>query len=568
MDHFQETGYDETPYYNQGEADNLDSDLEHWAMELTRFNNEQADTLSADWLDSNDAMPTNPSYNYNNQEVALLGNGQQTVSPEAIAHTSKTLSALPHAQTHHTTLGRQAYLHLQNIDPIIGGSLNSHHDNSEQSLSRHPSRPVSHGRSQQIRSSAEEVRILKDEVANLQYLLAQSQEALRLEQEERCQLEVAVSTKNKAGRRPNPESSLKESEPKNSRSANIEKFKADDYYEPIKHVPAEWAGPATGQLFTYTVDGELDPEAKFSPEELEDFLLNHPPDHPLVGSRPILWIGNVPADASKRYPTKESAACRFQDCPIANNTIRKGTYRVTIDEWGYNPEWVNKDPYHNAGYVHLYCLEKFMDLPGLYRRGVAVFADDRTFKEGRNKMAITRDYPTMKDIVDHYLVYAPSLPNRAPGMNGWYKHSLSLQLTEEHLRKQPATRQSVRGTRGGNSIDVHKNNLDELVANQPARCPSPRDPNAPKRKYARRTKAAGAKRKVADASELDFDEDGEFVVDPDVLESSPSTPPRQTRAAKRRKSVAQQSWELNGANTALDRTFEGRATRDWMDKRY
>jgi len=568
MEYPKYTGYGESSYYNVAQTDTLDSDLEHWTTELVKFNNEHPDSLPSDWLDTNNPMSSFPGHLHNIQEVAPLGNGTGTVSPEAIAHTSNTLSALPHPQTHYTALDKQVQAYPYNIDPNVLGGLTAHTNRPEQHVSSPSSGLMSYGQTHQSSSSSEEVRILKQEVARLQQELFNTQQALRTEQEARQQLEAASNTRNKPGPKPKANVPLKEGEPKNARTANIENFNADDYYEPNQVVPAEWVGPATGRTFTYTAEGELDPEAKFSPGELEDFLVNHPHNHPLLGSRPILWIGNVPADAGKRYPTKDSAACRFQECPIANNTIKKGSYRVTIDEWGYNPEWMNKDPYHNAGYVHLYCLEKFMDLPGLYRHGVAVFADCREFKEGRNKMAITRDYPSMKEIVEDYLKHAPSLGDRAPGLDGWYKNSLSLRLTEEHLRKQPATRQSVRGIRGGNSIDVHKNNLDELVANQQARRPrQPREPNAPKRKYTRRATASGRKRKTSDAFEDDSDEDEAFEIGSSILERASTTSTRETRAAKKLKSAAQPSWEVNGANGALDTTFRRRAVRDWMDKK-
>ena len=559
MANFENTGYGKSQHYNQGESSN---EFEDWTSKLDsleRFNHEHTDILPSDWLDF--TMPSYTCHNSNLQEMPPLGTRKRTIIPDALPHASTTLSALPSNQTHPTAVDYQTQSCLENIDPRIFESQSSYSIYPEQFLAA-PSR-------RRISSSSEEVQTLRQEVARLKEELLLTQQELKREQEARHRLETQGTLKKKPVSKPKLDDDLSKGEPKNARTANIKNFHADDYYEPIQEVPADWVGPATGRSFTYTAEGELDPEAKFSPEELQDFLLNHPQNHPLVNCKPILWIGNVPADSGNRYPTKESAACRFQNCPIPNHTIRKGLYRVTIDEWGYHPEWEIKDPFHNAGYVHLYCLEKFMDLPGLYRYGVAVFADTREFKEGRNKMAITRDYPSMREIVEDYLQYAPSLGvDRAPGLDGWYKDSLSLQLTEEHLKRQPATRQSVRGDRGGNSVDVHKNNLDVLIANQKTRRLKPlNDPNTPKRKYTKRAANRGIKRKTTDApSDVSDDDDEEFEIDSNVLESVSDTPPRETRAAKRQKLTATPSWQMNGANRVLDTVHGSRAVRDWMNK--
>ena len=571
MDQSKTRGDSQSSYYSQAETDNLNSDLEHWAMKLARFNNENPDILPSDYFDSLDSVNTMSNYpdHFSNVlEVAPLENATRMASREAIPHTSSTLSALPHSQTHYTALDNQAQAYPHNIDPEVLEGVSFSSNYPEQYLVSYPSRQASIDQTHQGSNFSEGERSFRQQVATLQQELWKTQQALRIEQEERRQLEATVNTRNDPGPNPEADFTQKKSRTKNSRSANIENFNAGDYYEPIQDVPADWVGPATGRIFTYTAEGELDTEAKFSPAELEDFLVNHPHDHPLAGSRPILWIGNVPADAGKRYPTKNSAACRFQDCPITNNTIRKGNFRVTIDEWGYNPEGMNKDPYHNAGYVHLYCLEKFMDLPGLCRLGLPVFADCREFKEGRNKMSITRDYPSMRGIVEDYLSSAPSLgEDRAPGLDGWYKHSLSLRLTEEHLRRQPSIRQSVRGIRAGNSIDIHKNNLDVLVANQKMRSlREPGEPVPPKRKYTKRLAASGTKRKATNTFGDTSDEDEDFEVESNILERALDSRPPKTRAAKKQKSATKPSWQMNGANSALDRTFKGRAVRDWMNK--
>jgi hypothetical protein len=65
-----------------------------------------------------------------------------------------------------------------------------------------------------------------------------------------------------------------------------------------------------------------------------------------------------------RYPRgHESTRCKFAQCPI-DGSIRSGQIRVCISEFA-DPRNEILDPYHNAGYTHLYCLEKFCNLPSL-----------------------------------------------------------------------------------------------------------------------------------------------------------------------------------------------------------
>jgi hypothetical protein len=258
----------------------------------------------------------------------------------------------------------------------------------------------------------------------------------------------------------------------NKRPANIRNFNATEFYEPLRSEPASWGSmnPETGdQLFQYTEHGELNPLHTFSTAQMSEYIGKHPLHnvHGLHNSKKsglTLWVQTVPADSGKRYPEKQSDKCRFADCPDPHRTIRKGEFRVAFDE--QHPRRRCTDPFHNAGYVHLYCLEKFFDFPQICKN-FNVLPDTRVLREGKNKMAITRDHAGMEDLVLEFI--AGSVPWAQFGYGqrpkDYYEYTLCSRLTAEHLVRQPRHLQSIREKRGGNSIDIHKNNLDLCVAN-------------------------------------------------------------------------------------------------------
>jgi len=136
--------------------------------------------------------------------------------------------------------------------------------------------------------------------------------------------------------------------------------------------PAPWTDAATGQTFTYNRWGELK-STTLTAGQLTTYLLSA--SHP---QRPTLYLQRTPADSARRYPTTASSTCRLASCPGHLHSGRKiavGAYRVAIDErWG---RVANSDPMVVAGYVHLYCLERFLDLPALVANGVRFQLDER-----------------------------------------------------------------------------------------------------------------------------------------------------------------------------------------------
>ncbi|KAL2074723.1 hypothetical protein VTL71DRAFT_8502 [Oculimacula yallundae] len=246
--------------------------------------------------------------------------------------------------------------------------------------------------------------------------------------------------------------------PRNKRPINISNTDPKKWYQPLAMRPDSWGSinPDTQECtFSYTKHGELSQQV-FSIIQISEYISSH---------RATMWIQTVPADSGRRYPSKTSDKCRFACCPDPKRTIRKGDFRVAFDE---HPTNTHKDPFHNAAYTHLFCLEKNLDFPQICKN-FDVRPDTRVLKEGKNKMAVTRDHKSMADIVNTFIKDSVSWQffndeGRRP--KAYYEFTLCSQLTREHLNKQSKHLQTVREARGGNTIDIHQNNLDVYVAGQ------------------------------------------------------------------------------------------------------
>ncbi|KAI1275128.1 hypothetical protein F5Y07DRAFT_371294 [Xylaria sp. FL0933] len=250
----------------------------------------------------------------------------------------------------------------------------------------------------------------------------------------------------------------------------------ENYYGPSPPKPKPW-GPLTpkGQhLFTYTEKGELAPGLYLTRREMKAYLLG--PDNDadfqapkrLPGVRKVrgkrrqgltLWIGWPAAMANSRYPRGgESTKCRFKECQY-KHTIALGEPWVIFDE-RMNVKGECIDPFHNAGYVHLYCLEHHFDLIDLWQL-VDVRVDDRVFKR--------ESYPYF------------NLENKLPGIDaevrGWWdatmpvwldrkvqgkkrvrdhKSSLSQRLIKYKLNNEPRAQARNRAKRGGVDMSKHE----------------------------------------------------------------------------------------------------------------
>ncbi|RYP89978.1 hypothetical protein DL770_003881 [Monosporascus sp. CRB-9-2] len=182
--------------------------------------------------------------------------------------------------------------------------------------------------------------------------------------------------------------------------------------------PQKYYGPPIGQLrawgpvnkktnrpiFEYTKEGTLLPDRQYTVSELKQFLyarplknakeewvdreygqtVRHIPDRIRQGLTG--WISWPPAQCTYRFPHPPD--CLFENCPIRR--IRVGVPIVVLDEHK-NDEGLEIDPFHNAGYVHLYCLERNFDLVKLLQ-DLDLRLDERRFKhEEANFFSLTKD---------------------------------------------------------------------------------------------------------------------------------------------------------------------------------
>ena len=65
---------------------------------------------------------------------------------------------------------------------------------------------------------------------------------------------------------------------------------------------------------------------------------------------------------------------RLSDCCARLNLIGQAAFRVVFDERHKHEDY---DPLHNAGCIHLFCLEKYFDFPDICAK-LNVSAEDRS----------------------------------------------------------------------------------------------------------------------------------------------------------------------------------------------
>lgn len=159
-----------------------------------------------------------------------------------------------------------------------------------------------------------------------------------------------------------------------TRTAKINQYQP--VYEDRPHpIGGSWTSPY-GNIFEYTSKWELK-EKTYSTEQIRDFIFHYPVDK-RTHARLKLWIQKTPTDSARRYHSISHAKCRFKDCPAQlyqTGTILHGHYRVAFDE-RWHAHGSNVDPFYMAGFVHLYCMERFLDFEAVCKLGV-VEVDDR-----------------------------------------------------------------------------------------------------------------------------------------------------------------------------------------------
>lgn len=252
----------------------------------------------------------------------------------------------------------------------------------------------------------------------------------------------------------------------NSRAAKIANYRPEEYYSALSRTPASWLD------FKYTIHGELERGKLYSVAQIEQFLYEHPLHNTADGydrkkSGLIVWIQKNPADSARRYPTSQSSRCRFAKCFAINNTINQGQYRVTFDEQSHQER--NHDPHHNAGYVHLYCLEKHLDFPKLCAN-LNVRAENRNLYselDGKNRMLMgsKAERITAEGFIDNCTTFGQpldypfhQLPDRP------HEGTLTYHLSRAKLANEPPTQHRLRAQRGqdkkGTALKNHLGNLE------------------------------------------------------------------------------------------------------------
>ena len=150
---------------------------------------------------------------------------------------------------------------------------------------------------------------------------------------------------------------------KTSRTGKINQYDPEKYYSKVPHPTGAWR-TERGKEFRYNQWHELS-KNELTVSELKDFIYQHPKNK---DCKLTLYIQRCPADSKRRYPTSTLDKCRLKDCPMRTygnkGSFLHGHYRVALDELSYRyGKGHHNDPFQVAGYVHLYCLERFLDVP-------------------------------------------------------------------------------------------------------------------------------------------------------------------------------------------------------------
>ncbi|TEA14219.1 hypothetical protein C8034_v003669 [Colletotrichum sidae] len=253
------------------------------------------------------------------------------------------------------------------------------------------------------------------------------------------------------------------------RPAKAKDVDANEWYsrpEPL----AAWGGsdPENDPLFRYNGFGEWLPRRNYARDEiLYYFTERRRLNLPLT-----LWVQNSPHGCVNRVQDGGTLKCRWNGCPSQNGTILKGFWRVCFDE---RPETsgATHNPFHNAGYMHLWCMDKCFDLIEI-AQAFDMRPDTRHFeKEEKNPMAMTRDHD---DLMMEYELWRETQQkayeewrtlcetNKMLGLPTENRvverdQKLWFILTTKHLALETVVRQTMRDSRNGLSMDKHKGDV-------------------------------------------------------------------------------------------------------------
>ncbi|KAK7716841.1 hypothetical protein SLS57_006523 [Botryosphaeria dothidea] len=298
------------------------------------------------------------------------------------------------------------------------------------------------------------------------------------------------------------------------RSGKINQYKAKEMYKQgLRNTFSAWRSP--NYRFDYYEHGELS-KLEYSADEIKEFIYHHPSSQ---DSKLLLWIQKTPADSGKRYHTPTLPKCRFSDCPSRlaglNGTIWSGHMRVAVDERSIKYK-EKADPFYMAAYFHLYCFEKFLDLPHICTlSNVEVLADTRqlanepNMKWGASLTAAKEGIVAQRFIescrkgrsrirdFDNY----PRPHAIAPGADWPYKLTLSyrMQVVKEGDRARSSKESLSKRPQRATQINVNLGDLDMACSAKAAmRKPQP----TPQPRQSRRTRKRRASSWI---SEVDSD---------------------------------------------------------------
>ncbi|OCL01554.1 hypothetical protein AOQ84DRAFT_443941 [Glonium stellatum] len=264
-------------------------------------------------------------------------------------------------------------------------------------------------------------------------------------------------------------------EGKTSRTGKINQYDADEVYGPLlPHPLGNWTGRKTS--FGYNKYGELS-EKTYTARQIREFLFEHPQTK---DCKLKLWIQRSPADSARRYRTPNLSKCRFKDCPVQRDmkgSILHGQYRVAFDEKWYKYR-LNADPFLTAGYVHLYCMERFLDFPEICKK-LDVEVDVRHMvNEPKQHFAATLAGSIEANIVLSFLEACregqlekkyPDYPLHKDYSHGDpkpHEHTLTYAMNKAKLESRPRAQIRQFEARGvlDSNVVVHLGDLEKFVA--------------------------------------------------------------------------------------------------------
>ncbi|KAL8943901.1 MAG: hypothetical protein Q9216_000795 [Gyalolechia sp. 2 TL-2023] len=248
----------------------------------------------------------------------------------------------------------------------------------------------------------------------------------------------------------------------NSRTTAIHQFDPSDVYDPLPTPPTNWS------IFKYTAIGELETGRLYTPDEIHEYLYSNPLHTIQSGtydpknSGLQLLIQRNPADSARRYPTPSSNRCRFVNCFATHNVINQGHIRVCFDEQSHHGHKSN--PFHATAYVHLNCLERFLDFPAICH-DLSISPETRTLPDeprGRNRMLLCPESLThitfqfLRACEKGTLSDYPANARPHQGTLTWQLMSSKVE-EENHILRRQAT---VRGGVKGSQVYVHLGDLE------------------------------------------------------------------------------------------------------------